>query len=233
MTQLLVVDDEPQFRNTLINALKRQGYRASGIADTDALTPTLAIQRPDVILLDLNFDSGTNGLEACERLRHWSSVPVMVISVSSDEATKVKALSVGADDFLVKPFGILELSARIEAIQRRLAPRGNAQTPVVQVQDLNINLHTHSVLLSGDALDLTRKEYKLLETLAIAQGELVTYQALVDRIWADENVDAEKSSAIRSLVKRLRQKLGEDLTRPNYILTQPGMGFRLNIRPRT
>src|SRR5258708_20771771 len=91
MTQLLVVDDEPQFRNTLISALKSQGYRATGIADTHALTPTLAIQRPDMILLDLNFDSGTTGLEACDRLRHWSSVPVMLLSVSSDWATKVTA----------------------------------------------------------------------------------------------------------------------------------------------
>jgi two-component system, OmpR family, KDP operon response regulator KdpE len=231
MTQLLVVDDEPKFRNTLLRALKSQGYRAVGIADTESLPSTLAIQKPDVILLDLNFDSGSNGLEACERLRRWSSVPVVVISVCSDELTKVRALSAGADDYLVKPFGILELSARIEAIQRRLTPRYSAQQPVIHVRDLTINLHTQSVIQRGEALDLTRKEYQFLETLAVAQGELVTYRMLIGRIWPTETFDADKGTAIRSLVKRLRLKLGEDLTKPNYILTQPGMGFRLKGSP--
>jgi len=232
MVQLLVVDDEPHFRNTLLKALKGQGYRAIGIPNADLLTSTLVIQRSDVVLLDLTFDSGMNGLEACERLRQWSSVPVLVISVSSDEATKVQALSVGADDYLVKPFGILELSARIQAIQRRLMPRYSAQNPLVQVRDLTVNLHTQSVTLCGEAIDLTRKEYKLLEMLAVAQGELVTYQMLMDRIWPRETYEKDKGSAIRSLVKRLRQKLNEDLSHPNYILTQSGMGFRLNMNPR-
>ncbi len=232
MTQLLVVDDEPQFRNTLLKALKSQGYRATGIEDPDLLTSTLAIQRPDVVLLDLSFDSGADGLEACSRLRQWNSVPVIIISVFEDEATKVKALTAGADDYLVKPFGILELAARIEAIQRRLLVRNSAQDPIVQIRDLTVNLHTRSVILSGSAVDLTKKEYKLLEVLARAQGELVTYQMLLDGVWPHERLDADKSSAIRSLVKRLRQKLGEDLSSPNYILTQSGMGFRLNMTPR-
>ncbi len=232
MVQLLVVDDEPHFRNTLLKALKGQGYRAIGIPNADLLTSTLVIQRPDVVLLDLNFDTGMNGLEACERLRQWSSVPVVVISVSNDEATKVQALNVGADDYLVKPFGILELSARIKAIQRRLMPRYSAQNPLVQAGDLTVNLHTQSVVLCGEAIDLTRKEYKLLEILAVAQGELVTYQMLLDRIWPHETHDTDKGSAIRSLVKRLRQKLHEDLSHPSYILTQSGMGFRLNMTPR-
>src|SRR5258708_12797828 len=128
MVQLLVVDDEPQFRNTLLKALKGQGYRAIGIPNADLLTSTLVIQRPDVVLLDLNFDTGMNGLEACERLRQWSSVPVVVISVSNDEPTKVQALNVGADDYLVTPFAILELSALITPIPRRFIPPYTAQT---------------------------------------------------------------------------------------------------------
>src|SRR5664279_1745680 len=147
MTQLLVVDDETQFRNTLLKALKSQGYRVTGIEDPDLLTSTLAIQRPDMVLLDLNFNSGVDGLEVCTRLRQWSSVPVIIISVFDDETTKVKALSAGADDYLVKPFGILELSARIEAIQRRLQVRTSTQDPIVQIGDLTVNLHTRSVLL--------------------------------------------------------------------------------------
>src|SRR5260221_3706531 len=152
MTQLLVVDDEPQFRNSLLKALKSQGYRASGIPTTDLLTSTVAVERPDVILLDLCFENGDgeDGLAACERLRRWSAVPVVVLSVRDDEATKVKALRVGADDYLVKPFGIQELLARIQAIQRRLMPRLSSQHPVVQVRELTINLDTRSVLLGGE-----------------------------------------------------------------------------------
>src|SRR5579871_1691140 len=134
MVQLLLVDDEPHFRNTLLKGLKSQGYRATGIGTTDLLTSTVVVERPDVVLLDLNFDSGPGGLEACEQLRRWNSVPVVVISVCNDEMTKVRALNVGADDYLVKPFGILELVARIQAIQRRLMPRHGAHIPVVQVR---------------------------------------------------------------------------------------------------
>src|SRR5258707_9148878 len=172
MTPRLVVDDDPQFRNTLLKALKSQGYRATGIEGPDLLTSTLGSQRPAVVLLDLSFESGADGLEACSRLRQWNSVPVIIISVFEDEATKVKALTAGADDYLVKPFGILELAARIEAIQRRLLVRNSAQDPIVQIRDLTVNLHTRSVILSGSAVDLTKKEYKLLEVLARAQGEL-------------------------------------------------------------
>src|SRR5258708_12823832 len=166
MTQLLVVDDEPQFRNTLLKALKSQGYRATGIEDPDLLTSTLAIQRPDVVLLDLSFDSGADGLEACSRLRQWNSVPVIIISVFEDEATKVKALTAGADDYLVKPFGILELAARIEAIQRRLLVRNSAQDPIVQIRDLTANLHTRRVILSGISLTFTNKQSNRPHVLA-------------------------------------------------------------------
>ncbi|HLY28428.1 MAG TPA: response regulator transcription factor [Aggregatilineales bacterium] len=229
MTHLLVVDDETQFRQALIKSLISQGYRATGIPDPDKLASEVAIQQPDVILLDLTFASGTNGLDACKQLRHWNSVPVIIISVSDDEPTKVNALSAGADDFMVKPFGILELLARVHAIQRRLVARPGLQNPVVQVRDLTINLQTRRVTLRGAPLDLTRKEYKLVEILANARGELVTYQMLLDNLWPHELLDADKRSAIRSLVKRLRQKLREDLGHPEYVLTQPGMGFRLDV----
>src|SRR5258708_23277227 len=149
MTQLLVVDDEPQFRNTLLKALKSQGYRATGIEGPDLLTSTLAIQRPDVVLLDLSFDSGADGLEACSRLRQWNSVPVIIISVFDDEATKVKALTAGAADYLVKTIGILELAARIEAIPRPLLTPRSAQGPVLPIPRLTGHLHTPSVFLFG------------------------------------------------------------------------------------
>jgi two-component system KDP operon response regulator KdpE len=230
MTRILLVDDEQQFRETLVKALKQHGHRVTDIATPELLASTLAIQRPDVILLDLNFDAEVNGLEACENLRRWNTVPVVVVSADSEESTKVKALKLGADDYLVKPFGIMELLARIEAIQRRLMPRYHTPQPIVQINDLMINLHTSSVLLGGKVLDLTRKEYQLLELLALAEGELVTYNLITTTIWPGEVLDTTRSATIRSLVKRLRQKLNDDLADPAYIVTQSGMGFRLNTQ---
>ena len=227
MTQLLIVDDEPQFRNTLLKALKSQGFKAMGIADADLLTSTLAVQRPDVILLDLTFDSGASGLEACEKLRTWSSVPVLIISARHDEAMKVQALNAGADDYLVKPFGIQELIARIQAVQRRLAPRKKDESQVIIMRDLTIDLPAQVVTLNNHPIDLTKKEYALLKILALAAGQLVTYETLMVSIWKDDHMDERAS--IRTLVKRLRQKLGDDLANPRYILTVASRGYRLNI----
>lgn len=227
MTHLLIVDDEPHFRNTLIRALKSQGHRATAIEDCDALTSTLVVHRPDVVLLDLTFDSGVSGLEACQRLRTWSSVPVIIVSASDDEPTKVKALDSGADDYLAKPFGIDELMARVRAVQRRLAAQANAETPLIRVNDLTIDLDRRLISLRGEALHLTRKEYKLLRTLALSLGRLVTYEKIMEEVWG---IDAEvERASVRTLVKQVRHKLGEDLSNPTYVITEAGMGYRLNM----
>src|SRR5579864_2878809 len=134
MTHLLIVDDELQFRTTLSKALRSHGHRVTALESDDRLATTVAIHRPDVILLDLMFDSGANGLDICRRLRQWSSIPVIIVSVRDDEHTIVDLLDAGADDYLVKPFNISELLARVRAVQRRMNERLESKTPLITVE---------------------------------------------------------------------------------------------------
>ncbi len=227
MTHLLIVDDEAQFRNTLVRAVKAQGHLVTAIEDPASLIATIAVHHPNVVLLDIMFASGENGLEVCQRLRQWSSIPVIILSVREDEATKVQALDAGADDYIVKPFGIEELLARVRAVQRRMNGVPGSKSPVIMVNKLSIDLDTQTVLLDNQALHLTRQEYGVLKMLATAQGRIVTYSKLWDAIWNRE--DKGNYANIRNVVKRLRNKLGEDLSNPQYIITEGTMGYRLGF----
>ncbi|MBX3081580.1 MAG: response regulator transcription factor [Anaerolineae bacterium] len=230
MNNVLVVDDDNEFRETLIKALKQFGYRAMGINNPDALASTIVVQRPDVILLDMMFDADMAGLRVCEQLRAWSAIPVLILSVINDDKIKVKVLDAGADDFLVKPFSVSELTARIRAIERRLTntPR-TANAHIVCTGKLLIDFDMRIVKLDDQPLHLTRKEYALLKALAEAQGRLVTYERLLATIWTDENATEQRK--VRALVMQLRNKLNEDLSNPTYILTEAGVGYRLNMEP--
>lgn len=230
MMHLLIVDDEKHFRTMLVRALKSQGYRATAIDDAYALASAVAIHRPDMVLLDLLFESGTSGLEMCRNLRTWNPVPVIIVSVSSDEATKIQALDAGADDYIVKPFGIEELLARVHAIQRRLARTVTSDT-ALKIGDLVVELDVPSVTVHGKVTHLTRNEHKLLKALVIAEGQPVSYSALLSHIYGRGADKKGERSAIRVLVKQLRRKLGEDLSNPVYLLTEAGVGYRFNMNP--
>jgi two-component system KDP operon response regulator KdpE len=164
----------------------------------------------------------------CEGLRTWSLIPLIVISTLTDEQTKVRLLDAGADDFMVKPIGADELLARLRAIERRLSPRPGSMTPIIAVGELTIDLATRRVMMGTEPLHLTRKEYDLLRVLALAQGRLVTYEKLLIEIWG-EHKSLEDRTSVRTLVKQLRRKLREDLTHPAYLLTEAGVGYRLNL----
>jgi two-component system, OmpR family, KDP operon response regulator KdpE len=228
MNHMLIVDDDNEFREMLVKTLKSQGYRAMGIAHPDKLAPTIAVHQPELILLDMMFDAETSGLDVCRRLRSWSSIPVIILSVLDDETTKVSVLDAGADDYLAKPFGINELLARVRAIQRRLEQQNTQSTPTVTLRDLVIDFDARLVRMKGEIIHLTRKEYTLLKTLTAARGWLVTYEKLAEAIWPDDVV--HEKSKVRGLVMQLRNKLGEDLSNPAYILTEPGIGYRLNYQ---
>lgn len=231
MNHILIVDDDDTFRNTLLKALKSQGYRATGLADADSLAATIAIQRPEVILLDMMFETDMDGLEICRSLRTWCSIPVVILSVIDDENTKVAVLDAGADDYLTKPFGINELMARLRAVQRRLGQRNGVESPLMVVGDLVIDFDDRSVKLRDEPVHLTRKEFALLKCLADAQGRLVTYEKLLNALWKEEK--AFERGKLRGLAMHLRNKLGEDLSNPAYILTEAGVGYRLNMEPST
>jgi len=225
MTHLLIVDDEVHFRNTLSKALHSQGHRVTALDNDDQLAATIAINRPDVILLDLMFDSGADGLDICRRLRNWSSIPVIIASVRDDESTIVRLLDAGADDYLIKPFNISELLARVRAVQRRMNERLESKTPLIRVEQLTIDLDEQTVFLNNELVHLTQKEFGVMRVLALAGGRVVTYKAILNTVWGLG--DADKYSHVRNVVKRIRHKLSEDLSNPKYILTDGTRGYRL------
>jgi two-component system KDP operon response regulator KdpE len=227
MTQMMIVDDDKEFRETLVKTLKSQGYRAVGIDHPDGITSNMAVYQPQVVLLDMMFDSDVSGLEACQRLRTWSSVPVIILSAIDDEETKVKALDAGADDYLAKPFGINELLARVRAVQRRQKQQNGHIGPILTIGELSIDFNDRLVKVGDSIVHLTRKEFMLLKALADARGRLVTYEKLMETIWKDEEVTDR--GKVRGLVMQLRKKLGENLTDPTYVRTEAGIGYRLDF----
>ena len=177
----------------------------------------------DLIILDSNLPD-IEGSEVLERMRSWSNIPVIVLSIHSDEQEKVRLLKLGADDYVVKPFGISELLARSDAALRRHL-RSTNRSPVVRAGPLSIDLVTRSVTLNGRRVQLTRKEYTLLHGLATHVGLVVTHQQLIREIWGSH---AGNIQYLRILVRKLRQKIEADPTRPALIVSESGVGYRLD-----
>jgi two-component system, OmpR family, KDP operon response regulator KdpE len=227
MTHILVVDSEHHSRKTLLRDLKSQGLRATGIDHVMRLPAALAIYQPDAILLEMTAETQAVVFEGCKQLRTWNSIPVIIVSSLDDSPTKIQALNVGADDYLVRPFGAAELTARIRAIERRLR-KGMAYPTECGIGNLSIDLAVQRVKLDGQYVHLTRSEYRLLRELVIAQGSIVSYEKLLLAVQTKKETRGDYST-IRSLIRRLRIKLKDDAQNPIYILTEAGLGYRLNI----
>jgi len=224
---VLIVDDEIQIRRFL-----RTGFELNGFAVVEAGTGGEALriaglQPIDLLIIDLALPD-MDGSEVVERIRSRSAVPVIVLSVRSNEAEKVRLLEVGADDYVVKPFGMAELLARARAALRRQI-RGAEGEPVVRIGALEINLATRSVSLNESRLQLSPKEYRLLQILAQHAGNVVTHQHLLKEVWGVKHV--EDSHYLRIFVRKLRRKIEQDATRPRILLTELGVGYRLAQYP--
>jgi two-component system KDP operon response regulator KdpE len=222
---VLVIDDEVQIRRFL-----RAGFELEGFAVHDAKDAAEALRiatlRPvDLVILDLALPD-LDGAEVLERLRSWSSVPVIVLSVRSSEAEKVRLLELGADDYVVKPFGMAELLARARAALRRHV-RGTALESVVTVDRLKIDLAARAVFLDEQRLPLTPKEYRLLQMLAQHAGNVVTHQQLLKDVWGRPHLD--DTHYLRIFVRKLRRKIEADPNRPRILLTELGVGYRLAL----
>jgi two-component system KDP operon response regulator KdpE len=220
---VLVVDDEIQIRRFL-----RTGFELDGFQVHEAETGTEALRaatlKPsDLIILDLGLPD-MDGADVLERLRAWSSVPLIVLSVRGSEDEKVRLLELGADDYVVKPFGMAELLARAHSAMRRQlrAARGE---PVIKFGPLSIDFTARAVSISGQRLMLTPKEYRLLQILAQHSGNVVTHQFLLREIWGNEHVD--DTHYLRIFVRKLRRKIEADPTQPRILLTELGVGYRL------
>ncbi len=224
--KILVVDDEPQIRRQLKIGLNGYGYDVLTAANgQDALTMA-AQHSPDMIILDISLGSEPDGIEVCRRLREWSKIPVIMLSVHSEEKTKVSALNAGADDYLTKPFGMEELRARIQAVLRRMVVEpGASPKGEIRVGDLYMDLVNRTVSVAGEEVHLTPKEYDLLRLLATHPGRVMTHHAILNAIWGPEYGDMDHY--VRVFVNQLRKKLRENPARNvRYILNEPGVGYR-------
>jgi two-component system KDP operon response regulator KdpE len=218
MNKVVIIDDEPQVRRLLSMVLKSRNYEVHEAEDGPSGLQHIALLRPDAVLLDLGLPA-MDGLSVLKRLREWSEVPVLILSVRDEEALKVEALEAGADDYVTKPFGTAELLARLAVIQRR---RFTRQNPEITAGNLTLNLLHHEATLAGERLKLTPTEFSLLHTLAEHAGRIVTFGQIIRRVWPAQLSD--QSEALRVHISHLRRKLG---TTGPQIINEPAIGYRL------
>ena len=222
MTRILIVDDEPQIRRALRTSLQAHGYEVETAGTGGEGLERAVDTAPDLVFLDLGLPD-LDGTEVIRRLRAFSEVPVIVLSVRDQQADKVAALDVGADDYVTKPFGMEELLARLRATLRRAHPEEPA--PAVQrFGDVEVDLGKRLVTRAGEPIHLTKTEYGLLEALVTNPGKLLTHQWLLRKVWGQGY--GEESHYLRVYVRALRKKLGDDAAAPALILTEPGVGYR-------
>jgi two-component system, OmpR family, KDP operon response regulator KdpE len=220
---VLVIDDEPQIRRFISAGLELHGYQVRESENGSAGLKAAAKFQPNLIILDLILPD-MNGLEVLETVRSWSDVPIIVLSIQADEERKVQLLRIGADDYMVKPFGIAELAARCEAALRRYHKTID-KDPVVRTGPLTVDLVSAAVMLDGRQISLTRQEYRLLHLLAARLGLVVTHQQLIKDIWGDSSPDYVQY--LRTLMRRLREKLEVDPSQPKLLISESGVGYRL------
>jgi two-component system KDP operon response regulator KdpE len=218
---VLVVDDEPQILRSLRTALSANDYDVLTASTGEDALAQAAASAPDVVILDLGLPD-LDGTEVVRRLRSWSDVPVIVLSVREGQDDKIGALDAGADDYVTTPVAVGELLARIRATRRR-STRGEAGS-ILRFDDLVLDLGRRLVTVRDEPVHLTRTEYGLLEALASHPGKLLTHRWLLQRVWG--SAYGEESNYLRVYVRQLRQKLGDRADAPRFILTEPGVGYR-------
>ncbi len=220
---ILVVDDEPEIRRFLRIGLSAHGYRIAEAARGGEALRQAEAARPALVVLDLGLPD-MDGQDVIRKLREWSAVPVIVLSVRAAEREKVAALDAGANDYVTKPFGIAELLARVRAALRA-QPADSKESSRIVVGDLAIDIPAHRVTVAGREVKLTRKEFAMLRILARDAGRVITHRALLRELWGKAHEG--ETHYLRVYVGHLRQKLGDDPAAPRYIENEPGVGYRL------
>jgi two-component system KDP operon response regulator KdpE len=220
--RILIVDDEPNILGTLAPLLRARGYEVFTAMNGRAGIETVDREKPDLIVLDLGLPD-MDGVEVCREIRESHAVPILVLSARGAEGDKVRALDVGADDYVTKPFGAEELLARIRAALRRSDAPSPASEPIVR-GGLVIDRERFRVLRDGEEVRLTPKEFELLTYLAQQPGRVLTHRAILKAIWGPNAVDQPEH--LRVLVGALRKKIEPNPSSPRYILTEPWVGYR-------
>jgi two-component system KDP operon response regulator KdpE len=224
--RILVVDDEKAIQRFLKNALSSAEFSVH-VAENgkEALAAAIAI-RPDLIILDLGLPD-MDGVEVLRRLREWTQVPIIILSVRDREDEKVTALDSGADDYVTKPFGIGELLARMRVALRKSIPQ--SPEPVYKVDGLEVDLEHRRVFVQGKEVQLTPTEYDLLRLLVNHAGKVLTHNQILRQMWGPAYM--EQPHLLRVNISNLRRKIEPEPTRPRYILTELGVGYRLKMKP--
>jgi two-component system KDP operon response regulator KdpE len=224
---VLVIDDEPQIRRFLRAGFDLEHFVVLEEETGEAGLRTATLRQPDLIVLDLNLPDMDGG-SIVQRIRGWSSVPIIVLSVRASDDDKVRLLEEGADDYVVKPFSMVELLARARAAIRRHA-RGTKGEAVVRAGPLSIDLSTRAVFVNDTRVILSPKEYRLLQILAQHAGNVVTHTMLLKEVWGARHL--QNSHYLRILVRKLRRKIERDPKRPRILLSELGVGYRLANEP--
>jgi two-component system KDP operon response regulator KdpE len=223
--KILVVDDEPRVVRLVTAVMKAVGYQVVAAGSGEPAVEMVALERPDLVLLDIRLPYGLDGYEVCRRIREFSAVPVIMLTAKAQETDMLRGFDVGADDYLTKPFSSKELVARVRAVLRRAQRPEEMVTATLTCGDLEVNFARRTVQANGEHVPLTRTEYALLRELALNANCVMLHQDLLTKVWGPEYRD--DLDYLRAYVRYLRRKLEADPSSPQYILTSPGVGYML------
>ncbi len=220
--RVLIIDDEPPIRKLLKVSLSAHGYEVHEAISGAEGVAQAAIVKPDLIILDLGLPD-LDGKAVVRRLREWSDIPVLILTVRDQEKEKIDALDAGADDYITKPFSVGELLARMRVSLRRAAHAGDE--PIIVCGNLSIDLAQRRVLVENQEIKLTPTEYEIMKILAQNSGKVLTHRQLLKAVWGDTYSD--DTHYIRVYIGQLRRKIEPNPTQPHYIITESGVGYRL------
>ena len=223
--KILIVEDEARLVRLIRAVLETQGYKVTVAPTGERALSAVALEMPDLVLLDLRLPGGMDGFEICRRIREFSMVPVVMLTASAREEEKLEGFDAGADDYITKPFSARELLARVQAVLRRTQVKQDSPA-VIEVGELSINLASQRVSVAGEPVHLTPTEYRLLLALARQPDRVMTHTALLTEVWGIEYRD--EVDYLRTYIRYLRQKLEPDPANPRYLITRPGVGYSLS-----
>jgi two-component system KDP operon response regulator KdpE len=225
--KILVVDDQPRVVRLVSEVLKAMGYQVVAAVSGRSAIEMVALEQPDLVLLDILLPVGPDGYEVCRRVREFSDVPVIMLTAKAQEADMLHGFGVGADDYLTKPFSAKELVARVEAVLRRTKRPEEIKSAVLTCGELEIDFARRTVKVRGEQVSLTRTEYALLRELALNANRVMLHRDLLTEVWGPEYRD--DIDYLRAYIHYLRRKLEQDPSHPRYFLTSPGVGYMLAL----
>jgi two-component system KDP operon response regulator KdpE len=226
MGHILVVDDEPQIRRVMRTTLVAQGYEVSDARTGDDALELIRSEKYDLVLLDVNMP-GISGMEACREIRQGSELPIIMVSVRGEERDKVKALDAGADGYITKPFNMSELLARIRAALRRTSFPAGLADKLLKLDEIEIDFEARRINAKGKQVRLTIKEFDLLFYLAAHANKTITHRELLQEVWGPDY--GGEQEYLRVFVNRLRKKIEASPSSPKFLVTEPWVGYRLEL----